>query len=315
MSKYRASLPQLSNKMFLTDGGIETTLIFLKGFALPHFASFPLLRDDKGREALRDYYCAYAEIAKRSGSGMILESATWRANADWGSKLSYSTYDLAEINREAISFLSDIRSLYESDDRPVVISGCVGPKGDGYVPDSAMSSAQAENYHSQQVGVFAETAADMVCGITINYVEEAIGIALAARDSKIPVAIAFTVETDGNLPTGQSLRSAIEQVDAETGGFPAYFMVSCAHPTHFQSTIEKKEPWVERIHGLRANASRMSHAELDEAKELDSGNPEEFGREYADLKDRLPQLNVFGGCCGTDHRHIEQVAITCSSKF
>ena len=197
----------------------------------------------------------------------------------------------------------------------MVISGCLGPRGDGYVPDRAMSEQEAKTYHREQVDTFAGTAADMVCAITMNYVEEAVGIARAAQQANMPVAISFTVETNGKLPTGQTLKAAIEQIEEATSGYPCYYMINCAHPTHFEPVLTAGEPWVERIRGLRANASRMSHAELDESPDLDTGNPAELGREYAELKSRLRQLNVMGGCCGTDGRHIERIATACLPLF
>lgn len=315
MSKYRNALPQLTGGPFLTDGGIETTLIFHEGLELPDFAAFHLLRPLEGEAALYKYFRTYAEIAKRFGAGLILESATWRANADWGARLGYTSKALADSNRKAIHLLENVRNEYETDRTRVAISGCVGPRGDGYVPDSAMSEQEAEAYHREQVETFASSAADMVCAITINYVEEAVGIARAAQQADMPVAISFTVETDGRLPTGQTLKGAIEQVDEATSDYPCYYMINCAHPTHFERVLAAREPWVERIRGLRANASRMSHAELNESLALDTGNPVELGLEYAQLKTRLRQLNVMGGCCGTDHRHIEQIASACLSLF
>jgi homocysteine S-methyltransferase len=315
MTRYRNELPQLGSDLFLTDGGIETTLIFHEGLDLPHFAAFHLLKTPEGRAALRRYFCAYGELAKRFGTGLILESPTWRSNPDWGSRLGYTAGDLAGANRDAIRLLEEVRSEYGADRTPVVISGCVGPRGDGYVPDRAMSVQEAEAYHREQIAAFSSTAADMVCAITMNYADEAVGIASAARQAEIPVAISFTVETDGNLPTRQTLRAAIEQVDEATSGYPSYYMINCAHPTHFEPALGREEPWVERIRGLRANASSMSHAELDEAPELDTGDPVALGREYAELKSRLRRLSVMGGCCGTDHRHIEQIATACLPLF
>ena len=315
MTRYRNALPQLGGDLFLTDGGIETTLIFHEGLELPHIAAFHLLKTTEGRAALRKYFCTYAELANRFSAGLILESPTWRSNPDWGARLGYTPDDLGEANREAVSLLEEVRSEYGTDRTPVVISGCVGPRGDGYFPDRAMSVQEAEAYHREQVETFASTAADMVCAITMNYAEEAVGIASAARRVDMPVAISFTVETDGNLPTGQTLKAAIEQVDEATSGYPTYYVINCAHPTHFERALGTGEPWVERIRGLRANASRMSHAELDEAQELDTGDPVELGREYAELKSRLHQLSVMGGCCGTDHRHLEQIATACLLLF
>jgi S-methylmethionine-dependent homocysteine/selenocysteine methylase len=315
MSEFRKALPQLSSDFFLTDGGIETTLIFLEGQELPDFAAFHLLKTRDGEAALRKYFRTYARLAERFGTGLILESATWRASTDWGSKLGYSAKELADANRRAVSLLEEIRAELKGNPRKVVISGCFGPRGDGYNPGKTMTAKEAESYHGNQVRVFEDSAADMVTAITMNYVEEAIGIAKAAEKAEMPVAISFTVETDGKLPTGPTLREAIEQVDATTSRYPAYYMINCAHPTHFEHVLAQGESWTRRIRGLRANASRKSHAELNEAPELDIGNPVELGREHAQLKKRFRDLNVMGGCCGTDHRHVERIATACSPLF
>jgi len=308
VARYRQALPQLGGDLFLTDGGIETTLIFHEGLELPDFAAFDLLRTPEGEAALRKYFRTYAVLARRLGTGLILESATWRASADWGRKLGYDATALADANRRAIALLEGVRDELGTDRTPVVVSGCVGPRGDGYVPDRAMSEREAEDYHREQLATFAGSAADMACAITMNYAEEAAGIARAARREGMPIAISFTVETDGRLPTGQTLRAAVEQVESATSGYPAYYMINCAHPSHFEPVLSEREPWVERIRGLRANASRMSHAELNESPELDVGDAVELGQDYARLKRRLAHLNVLGGCCGTDHRHVEQIA-------
>jgi S-methylmethionine-dependent homocysteine/selenocysteine methylase len=307
MSKYRSQLPQLSGGPFITDGGIETTLIFLEGFDLPSFAAFVLLESEPGTKALENYFRQYADLARKYGTGLILESPTWRTSSDWGTKLGYNQEALADINRRAIKLLVDIRSDYETEKTQVVISGCVGPRGDGYRPSSKMSADEAQDYHSKQIEVFRNSEADMITGLTINYVEEAIGIAQAARSAKTPSVISFTVETDGRLPSGESIETAIETVDAATQAAPAYYMVNCAHPTHFQNELKAGRPWVARIRGIRANASRKSHAELDEAQDLDAGDPHELAAHYRVLVDRVPTLNVLGGCCGTDHRHIEEI--------
>ena len=296
-------LPQLSDATFVTDGGMETTLIFHQGLELPHFASFVLLDDEEGVRALREYFRPYVEIAREAGVGIVLDTPTWRANPEWGERLGYSPDALADVNRRAVRLLEQLR-----DEAPqIVICGCIGPRGDGYRIDETMTAAEAERYHSAQVDVFAETAADLVSALTMTYAEEAIGIVRAARAAGIPAAVSFTVETDGRLPSGQPLREAIEQVDAETDGAAAYFMINCAHPTHFADVLEPATPALERIRGLRANASTMSHAELDEAEELDAGDPVDLARRYAELRERLPSLNVVGGCCGTDHRHIREI--------
>jgi S-methylmethionine-dependent homocysteine/selenocysteine methylase len=315
MAQYRSDLPQLGGDLFLADGGIETTLIFHEGLELPHFASFHLLQDAAGTEALRRYFRTYASIASGFGVGVVLESATWRASTDWCFRLGYTRKDFVRTNRQAVQLLEEIRTSSGSASTPVVISGCIGPRGDGYAPTSTMSEKEAEAYHSAQVEVFADTAADMVCASTMNYIEEAVGVARASQHSGMPVAISFTVETDGRLPSGETLRSAIERVDAATSSYVRYYMINCAHPSHFHHVLREDEAWTGRISGLRANASCKSHAELNESPEIDIGDPVALASDYAQLKTRLPNLNVMGGCCGTDHRHIEQIAQACLPLF
>lgn len=314
MSRYRHRLPQLSDKLFVTDGGLETTLIYHDRIKLPYFAAFDLLKDDAGIERLRHYYARYAEIARARGLGLILESPTWRANANWASRLGYGTQATVDANRKAIGLMLEVRKAYETRATPVVISGNLGPRGDGYRADSRMSAAEARDYHARQIETFAETDADMVAAFTLSYLEEAIGIVLAARKAALPVAISFTLETDGHLPSGETLAEAIRCTDAETGGYAAYYMINCAHPTHFEHVLRAGGDWRERIRGLRANASKRSHAELDESTDLDAGDPVEFGNEYRALRESLPRLSVVGGCCGTDHRHVESIIRACHPR-
>ncbi|HEX2410724.1 MAG TPA: homocysteine S-methyltransferase family protein [Solirubrobacteraceae bacterium] len=298
-------LPQLTgDHLFITDGGLETTLIFHEGLELPDFAAFDLLKAPDGVEALRRYYAPYVAIAREEGLGVVLDTPTWRASRDWGERLGYPPDQLAEANRRAVEL---IREIADSEpDVPTVLNGVVGPRGDGYVVGETMTADEAAEYHGEQVRTFADAGVDMVSAITMPYMEEALGIARAAEAVGVPSVISYTVETEGRLPSGQALREAIEQVDADTR--PAYFMINCAHPTHFADVLEDDGEWRERIGGLRANASRMSHAELDEATELDDGDPSELGAEHGELRERLPSVCVLGGCCGTDARHVREVA-------
>lgn len=317
MNLYRNLLPQLSDKLFLTDGGIETTLIFHEGLHLPDFASFDLLKHPAGLEAVRKYFRTYAAMARLYKTGLILEAATWRASADWGVRLGYGKTALADANRSAIRLLEEIRSetVAANPGMPVVISGCVGPRGDGYLAHARMSERESEEYHSEQIETLSGTAADMVCAMTINYAEEGIGIVRAAQRAAMPVAISFTLEIDGRLPSGETLRSAIKRVDSATVSYASYYMINCAHPSHFEHLFTVEEGWMSRIRGLRANASARSHAELNESTDLDIGDPAQLARQYADLRRRLPNLNIMGGCCGTDHRHIERIAEACAPLF
>ena len=311
MAKYRSNLPQLSGDLYLTDGGPETTFIFHDGFDLPEFAAFVMLETDEGRSALRRYFSTYAAIAQKNQVGFVLESVTWRASREWGNKLGYSSEALVKANHESIQLLADVRAEYETEHSPMVISGCIGSHGDGYSIDTMFSAEEAEAYHAEQIQTLSETEADMVTALTVTYPEEGIGMVKAAQAAGMPIVISFTVETDGRLPNGQTLQSAIKQIDATTDNGPAYYMINCAHPTHFADTLTDGEAWVGRLCGLRANASQLSHAELDELEGLDDGDPVELGQQYAELRQRLPHINVLGGCCGTDHRHIGEICAAC----
>ncbi len=313
MSKYRNELPQLDGGLFLTDGGMETTFVFHDGIDLPHFSSVVMLRDEAGRRHVREYYERFISLAREQGYGIVLETPTWRASSDWGERLGYSPEGLAEANRAAVALVGELRERLETPATSIVVSGCIGPRGDGYDPGEAMTAAAAEAYHAGQAEIFAAAGADMIGAMTMTNVPEAVGIARAAAKAGLPVAISFTVETDGRLPTGDELGEAIEAVDRETGGAPAYFMINCAHPTHFAETLAAGGDWTRRLLGLRANASKQSHAELDAATELDAGDPAELGAEYRELLRRHPQVRIVGGCCGTDHRHIESIGRACAA--
>ncbi|MEM1428477.1 MAG: homocysteine S-methyltransferase family protein [Pseudomonadota bacterium] len=306
MMKYRNALPQLAGTPMITDGGLETTLIFHDGIDLPLFAAFTALDTEAGMAALDAYMMRFARLAVEQKRGFLMDTPTWRAIARWAAELGLTQDSLRAVHREAVCNLARLRDRIEpAQDCPFVINGVIGPQDDGYAPTRTLSAAQAEAYHAAQVGWFDEFGADMVSAITMTYSDEALGIVRAAQARGMPVSISFTVETDGHLPSGETLAGAIARVDAATDGYPAYFMINCAHPDHFAHCLNGN--WTTRIMGLRANASRMSHAELDAAETLDDGNPVELGALYASLSDLLPNLTVMGGCCGTDHRHISAI--------
>lgn len=310
MSKYRKNLPQLSGGLFLSDGGMETSLIFLQGVDLPHFASFVLLADEEGKQQLTRYYEGFLPIARRHHTGFLLDTATWRANPDWGGLLGYDRPALRTANERAVQLCLELRQRWETPVSPIVINGVIGPRGDGYKA-GRMEAVEAEDYHAFQISVFSRTKADMVSAVTMNTVDEAVGIARAARLFGMPCAVSFTVETDGHLTDGTSLRAAIEETDEATDGSLVYYMINCAHPSHFEQALKRGESWINRIYGIRANASAKSHVELDESTELDPGDPVALGRDYRRLTERFPAIRILGGCCGTDERHIAQIGFSC----
>lgn len=307
MAIKQRTLPGADTDLFLAYVGMETDLIFNRGMDLPGFASFPLLESADGRDLLKGYLTDMVTLAKETGTGVILESPTWVANRDRAIAIGYTPDTLRKLNQQAIALMKDVRSA--NGDAPTIISANLGPRDDAYEPSEQMTADEAERYHSEQISALAETDVDVISGYTLAYPAEAIGIARAAQRFELPVVIAFTVETDGRLPTGTTLKDAISQVDAATDDYPAYFMINCAHPEHFSSVLEDA-PWMQRIKGIVANASRCSHAELDEAEELDDGDPAELGKQLSDIRRRFPHIQVLGGCCGTDMRHMAQIAAT-----
>jgi homocysteine S-methyltransferase len=286
----------------MADGGLETTLVFHDGFELPCFAAFPLLAAPAGGAALRGYFQRFLDLAEQRGLPFVLDTATWRANPDWGAQLGYTSDALAAANRDAVAFA---RGLAEGRS-DVTINGVIGPRGDGYVVGEVMSGDQAADYHSWQIGVLADAGAQRITALTLTYPEEATGVVQAAAAAGVPVVASFTVETDGRLPDGTSVAEAVERVDLATGAAADFFMINCAHPTHIAAGLEDG-PVIERIGGLRVNASALSHAELDEAEELDEGDPVALARDNAALRELLPSVRLLGGCCGTDHRHVAEM--------
>jgi homocysteine S-methyltransferase len=290
----------------LTDGGIETVLLFQHGVDLPHFAAFPLLDTDEGRARLRDYYEPFLRLADERGVGFVLSSPTWRASSDWGALLGYDAERLARVNRGAVSFLESLRAGRDT----VVIDGCVGPRSDAYRPTRRMDPDEAERYHAPQLRAFAESSCAQASALTLSYAEEAIGIVRAATAVELPVVIGFTVETDGRLPSGDSIEQAIDAVDDATDGAALAFMINCAHPSHFADALPEGSAR-NRIQALRANASSKSHEELDASETLDSGDPDDLAARYVGLRRELPALEVLGGCCGTDIRHVTAICDAC----
>jgi S-methylmethionine-dependent homocysteine/selenocysteine methylase len=300
--------------LFLTDSGLETTLIFDEGWALPCFEAFTLLANPRGVAALRAYYDRHARLAVRQRMGFVAESPTWRANPEWGKRVGYDRDVLALANRAAIALMREVRRAHETAHTPIVISGNLGPRGDGDAVGAMMTPEAAEAYHAWQIGVLRDAGVDMVSAFTMTNVNEAIGVAKAARGAGLPCVISFTVETDGRLPTGDHLGDAIDAVDIATDDAPAYYMINCAHPTHFHPVLDDGAAWMARIGGVRANASSLSHAQLDSATRLHAGNAFELGEQYGALRRRFPHITVLGGCCGTDHRHVESIALACARQ-
>lgn len=311
MFPHAAALPHVDSDVFITDGGLETTLIFGHGIDLPANAAFPLVMSTQGRARLEAYFTPFLETARRRGIGFVLDTPTWRANPDWGRIIGYDDARLDDVNRASVAFARHLARRFEAPRTRILVNGVVGPRGDGYQVERQMAPDEAAVYHGPQVRALVEAGADLIGATTMTTAEEAAGIVVAGRAAGAPVSVSFTVETDGRLPSGEGLLDAIDRVDTMTGGAAAFFMINCAHPSHFAPVLDETDPRTARIRGIRANASALSHAELDAAPALDAGDPRDLGLRYRRLRARLPGLTVLGGCCGTDHRHVEAICDAC----
>ena len=297
-----------TSRFFLSDGGLETYMIFDKGYDLPCFSAAVLLDTKQGRTDLTAYFESFIGLARNAGRGFVMDAPTWRAGTAWAGPLDQSVLEVLETNERAVKFVSRLRDQHETDEFPILINGLVGPAGDAYATDRNITSQDAYLIHAPQIHALGTAGVDMISAMTLTHSAEAIGIVQATQEIDVPVAIAFTLETDGCLPSGQALGDAITEVDQATSAGPIYYMINCAHPDHFRDVLDNDASWISRIGGVRSNASRQSHAELDEAEVLDDGDPVELGHLMAELLDLLPNIHVVGGCCGTDHRHVGCIA-------
>jgi homocysteine S-methyltransferase len=300
-------LPQQLGKLMTTAGGFETWMQYVDGFKLRHFCGFELLDDARGVSCLKDYHRKVIEAAVANGFGMINEGLHYRASRDWGELIGFSRSALEEINHRGIEFYRDFAREYSSPGTPMLVGGVIGPRGDAYNLGRLPDAAEAEDYHSEQIQTFRKAGVDHVTAMTFSSVDEAIGVARAAKSAGLPVVISFLLARGGRLKGGETLQEAIFRVDSATGNAPAYFMTNCTHPIEFEPALVPGE-WVARLGGFMPNAVAMETMDLCKLGHLEDGDPVELGAQMAALARRFPHINVWGGCCGTDGRHIGQIA-------
>jgi S-methylmethionine-dependent homocysteine/selenocysteine methylase len=289
-----------------TAGGFETWMQFVDGFKLRHFCGFELLNDARGLSCLKDYHRKVVEAAVANGFGVINEGLHYRASRDWGDLIGFSREALVEINHRGIEFYRDFAREYESPDTPMRVGGVVGPRGDAYNVGRMPDAAEAEDYHAEQIRMFRDAGADHVTAMTFSSVEEAIGVARAAKSADMPVVVSFLVARGGRLKGGETLQEAISRVDSASGNAPAYFMINCTHPTEFEPGLVPGD-WIMRLGGFMPNAVAMETVDLCKLGHLEDGDPVELGAQMSTLARRFPHINVWGGCCGTDSRHIGEI--------
>lgn len=311
--------PLDTDKTLLTCGGTETFLLFIQSYPLREFCSFELLDDPDALAALeREFFAPIAEAAAAAGHALLLDAMVWRAHPDFVAALGYPASDLERFNRRGVEVMRDFAARFRAQkglaeiDLPAIISGDLGPRGDGYkLASDALTIDEAAAYHRPQITALAEAGVDVINALTMTSVAESAGIARVASELGLPVIISPTVETDGTTPEGDELGEFIERVEQATGGAPEFYMVNCAHPGHLEPTLraaaDRGAAWLERFRGLRANASRKSHEELDNSETLDRGAPDELAADMGRLF-REFDFRLVGGCCGTDAEHISAIA-------
>ena len=316
----------LASRTFLTFAGGETYLLFLQGFPLREFCAFEVVDDAEAWAQMESALLRpIADAAAESGHGLITDCLVWRASGDYVERLGHGARGVDGVNRAAVArtrrFVDEWRSAGDERARacPVLLAADLGPRGDGYAlgADGPVPVEAAYDYHREQVRALAEAGIDLLVALTMTSTNEALGIARAAREHDLPVLVSPTVETDGTLPDGSSLGDFISTLDEATAKYPVGYIVNCAHPEHLEPTLAAaaaaRAPWLARLRGLRANASTLSHAELDESTELDRGDPNDLAERMRTLQSRYG-FTILGGCCGTDAEHLRAIAQRCNAS-
>ena len=306
----KAIFPQKQDGVFyLCEGGSETEIMYKYGFEFPHFAVFELLKNPKAVAKLKRMYRSYFDIVSKNKMCALVGGLDYRASPDWGNLLGYSSTGLADVNHQCIDFLRNIASEYSTEIETTLIQGLIGPRGDAYETNHTITADEAQDYHSVQLETLKSANVDLASALTFNSVAEAIGVARAAADIGIPLSISFVLNSESNLGSGHSLQDAITTVDTETNGSIAFYMINCCHPIEYEPAVNDQTGWMERIRGVRPNASKMDKISLCKIGHLEDGNPDELGQQVGDLIDRYPHIDILGGCCGTWDRHLDQIAI------
>ncbi len=306
-----SSLPPMgSGEMFLTEGGSETEIMYRHGFELPEFSMLPLLESPLALSALRDEYSQQLDVAAEFGLSFLLTGLDYRASPDWGSKLGYSPSGLADANIASIELLRDIAKGYEEQIPRLLIGGILGPRGDAYSLNQEITAESAEDYHAVQLETLKRADVDFACALTFNNVAESVGALRAANQTGVPLFVSLTLDRSGRLKSGPTLAEAIVEIDAQAGeAAPELYMINCSHPLEYEPALENRD-WIKRLRGVRPNASKMEKLALCELGHIEEGDPVELASRLRDLSERYPHMDIFGGCCGTGHKHLREIAKT-----
>ena len=299
---------QRPGRYYLTEGGQETEIMYRHGHDLPEFAMFALLDRPEARDDLRAMFTRYLETAAVNGFVPLMGGVDYRLSPDWGQLIGYSPAVLQDMQLRAIDLLREVARPFRAQVPEILFAGIVGPRGDAYQLNRDITEAEAEDYHSAQVGWLKMAGVDLVSALTFNNVPEAVGLSRAAARAGLPVSVSFTLDSTHRLRSGPSLREAIEAADAALGADrPDFYGVNCSHPYEFLPALEPGD-WVLRLRALRPNAAMMDKISLCSLGHLEEGDWHELGHLMGDLARRYPHLDVWGGCCGTWDKHLNEIA-------
>lgn len=307
MAETKAFPSRQEGRFYLSEGGTETELMYKYGFELPQFAMFPLLNNPDAVSKMREMFRSYLDVVANNGMCALMGGLDYRASPDWGELLGYSPAGLAEANHQSIAFLREIANEYASDIPEILIQGLIGPRGDAYARNAKITENEAEDYHSVQLETLKDTDVDLALAMTFNNIPESIGVARAAAKIGVPLGISLSLDSTSRLNSGPGLAEAITVIDAEVNQSPEFYSINCSHPVEYEPAIVPGD-WIDRVRGVRPNASKMEKIALCQIGHLEQGDPVELGELCGDLARRYPHMDIWGGCCGTWNTHLDEIA-------
>jgi S-methylmethionine-dependent homocysteine/selenocysteine methylase len=294
----------------LTEGAVIERLKRNPSIDLdPHILHAGLIYDDRGRSALERIYRGYIEIGIKYNLPFLVSAPTWRANPE---RIKASKFHHRKsLNADCVRFIQSLRKTYKDGSKGIYIGGLMACHGDAYRPEETLSVMDAANFHKSQAAMLAESEVDFILAATLPAVSEARGMAAALSDFKIPYILSFVIRPDGTILDGTPLHQAFDQIDAAIQHPPFFYLINCVHPSVFSHALKSEvvlsNSVLKRLWGLQANTSAKSPEELDGLSELDGSEPRSFARELLALYHTFG-IKIIGGCCGTDHHHIEAIA-------
>jgi S-methylmethionine-dependent homocysteine/selenocysteine methylase len=300
-----------NDRLILTDGGIETRIMFETGITLPPYVQVTgLVKDPAGGPVLCRIYESYIAAARSFGLPVVIGTPTFRASMNFVLQAGLDgTGAVRRLNADAAAMHREIRA--QSDHRPIYIAGVIGPSGDAYRPEESLSAEEAREYHSLQAGTLAQSGVDFLYAPTFPAVEEALGAAMAMGATGLPHVVSFVLERNGRVLDGTPLHAAIERIDAAASPAPLFYSISCVHPSIAATALRDEAVFsnlvARRLNEFKANSSPLSPEELVQLDHPEGDDPDLFAAEMWKIHEDFG-LRVLGGCCGTDDRHIRALA-------